>query len=55
MINARITSFHFMEEEISLMMKNLDPAKALGCDKMSTKMIKNESLTLPLRIYLSSL
>ena len=51
-INARITSFGFTEEDISLIIKNLDPPKAHGCDNISTKMIKicSESLTVPLRI-----
>ena len=49
--NARITSFHFAEEEISLIIKNLDPAKAHGSDNISIKMIKvcSEILTVPLR------
>ena len=50
--NARIKLFHFMEEDISLIIKNLDPAKAHVCDNMSIKMIKIccESLTVSLRI-----
>ena len=50
--NARITSFHFVEEEISLIINNLVPAKAHGCDNILIKMIKicSESLTIPLRI-----
>ena len=50
--NARITSFDFTEEDISLIIKNLDPAKAHACDNKSIKMIKicSESLTLPLII-----
>ena len=41
-----------MEEEISLIIKNLVPAKAHGCDNILIKMIKicSESLTIPLRI-----
>ena len=51
-INVRITSFDFTEEDIALIIKNLDPPKAHGCDNISTKMIKicSESLTVPLRI-----
>ena len=30
-----------MEEDISLIRKNLDPAKAHGCDNMSVKMTKS--------------
>ena len=50
--NARIASFDITEEDISLMIKNLDPAKAHGCDNISIKMIKisYESLTVPLKI-----
>ena len=50
--NARITLSNFTEEDISLIIKNLDPAKAHGCDNISIKMIKicSESLTVPLRI-----
>ena len=50
--NARITSFDFTEEDISLIIKNLDPAKVHTCDNISIKMIKicSESLTLLLRI-----
>ena len=50
--NARITSFHFAEEDISLKIKNLDLAKAHGCDNISLKMIKicSASLTFTLRI-----
>ena len=50
--NARITSFGFTEEDISLIIKNLDPTKAHGCDNIAIKMIKicSESLTVPLRI-----
>ena len=50
--NARITSFDFTEEDMSLIIKNLDLAKAHGCDNISTKMIKicSESLTVLLRI-----
>ena len=50
--NARITSFHFTEEDISLTIKNLDTAISHGCDNISVKMIKicSESLTVPLRI-----
>ena len=49
--NARITLFHFAEEDISLI-KNLGPAKACGCGNISIKMIKicDESLLVPLRI-----
>ena len=39
------TLFHFMEEDLSLIIKTLDPAKAHGI----------ESLTVPLKSYLSSL
>ena len=47
--NARVTSFHFMEKDISLIIKNLDPAKAHGSDNMSIKMTKicSDSLTVP--------
>ena len=50
--NAGITSPDFKEEDISLIIKNLDPAKAHGCDNISIKIIKicSESLTVPLRI-----
>ena len=50
--NARITSFDITNEDISLIIKNLDPAKAHGCDNTSIKMIKtcSESLTVPLKI-----
>ena len=50
--NVRIASFDITEEDISLMIKNLDPAKAHGCDNISIKMIKIscESLTVPLKI-----
>ena len=50
--NARRTSFDFTEEDISLIIKNLDPTKAHGCDNIAIKMIKicNESLAVPLRI-----
>ena len=50
--NARITSFHFVEEEILLIINNLVPAKAHGCDSILIKMIKifSESITIPLRI-----
>ena len=50
--NARITSFDFTEEDISLIIKNLDPVKVHTCDNISIKMIKirSESLTLLLRI-----
>ena len=50
--NVRITSFHFTEEDISLIIKKLDPAKAHGCDNISIVMIKicGESCTIPLRI-----
>ena len=50
--NARISSFDIMEEDISLIIKNLDPAKAHGCDNTSIKMIKtcSESLPVPLKI-----
>ena len=49
--NARITSFDITNEDISLIIKNLDPAKAHGCDNTSIKMIKtcSESLTVPLK------
>ena len=33
--NARITSFDITEDDISLIIKNLDPAKARGCDNIS--------------------
>ena len=51
-INARITSFDITDEDISLIIKNLDPAKAHDCDNISIKMIKicSESLTVPLKI-----
>ena len=50
--NARIASFDITEEDISLIIKNLDPAKAHGCDNISKKMIKisYETLTVPLKI-----
>ena len=50
--NARITSFDITNEDISLTIKNLDPAKAHGCDNTSIKMIKtcSASLTVPLKI-----
>ena len=50
--NARITSFDITDEDISLIIKNLDPAKAHDCDNISIKMIKicSESLTVPLKI-----
>ena len=50
--SARITSFDVTDEDISLIIKNLDPAKAHGCDNTSIKMIKtcSESLTVPLKI-----
>ena len=50
--NASITSFDFTEEDISLTIKNIDPAKVHGCDNMSIKMIKicSESFTAYLRI-----
>ena len=48
--NARITSFDFTEEDISLIIKNLEPAKDHGCHNISIKMLKicSESLTDPL-------
>ena len=41
-----------MDEHISLIIKNLDPAKAHGCGNISIKMIKvcSESLTVTLKI-----
>ena len=44
--------FHFKEEDISLMIKRLGPAKAHDCGNISIKMIKicSESLTTSLRI-----
>ena len=49
--NPRVTSFHFIAEDISSIIKKIDPAKAHGCDKIS-KMIKicGESLTVSLRM-----
>ena len=35
--NARITSFDITNEEISLIIKNLDPAKVHSCDNISIK------------------
>ena len=32
-INARITLFHFTEEDLPLMINTLDPANAHGCDR----------------------
>ena len=45
--NTRIISFDVMEKDISLIIKNVDPAKAHGCDNISMNMIKicSESLT----------
>ena len=37
--NARITSFDITDEEISLIIKNSDPAKAHGCDNISIKIL----------------
>ena len=50
--NGRITSFDFTEEDISLRTKIFYPAKTLGCDNISVRMIKifSESLTVPLKI-----
>ena len=50
--NARITSFDFTEEDTSLIIKNVEPAKDHGCDNISIKMIKicSESLNDPLKI-----
>ena len=44
--------FHFKEEDISLMIKRLGPAKAHDCGNISIKMIKicSESLATSLRI-----
>ena len=53
-VRARTTSFYFTEEDISLIIKKLDPAKPHGCGNISIKMIKicTESLTVLLRIIL---
>ena len=53
--NAIITSFHFTKEDISLIIKNLDPAKPHGCGNLSIKLIKicSETLTAHLRIILA--
>ena len=50
--NARTTWFHFTEKDVSLLIKNLDQAKAHGYDNISVKMVKicSEPLTVPLRI-----
>ena len=50
--SARITSFAITDEDISLIIKFFDPAKAHGCDNISIKMIKicSKSLTVPLKI-----
>ena len=50
--NARIISFDIMDEDILLIIKNLDPARAHGWDNISIKMIKtcSESLTVPLKM-----
>ena len=50
--NARITSFDITDDDISLIIKNLDPAKAHGSDNISIKMTKicSESLTVPLKM-----
>ena len=44
--------FGIMDEHISLIIKNLDPAKAHGCGNISVKMTKvcSESLTVTLKI-----
>ena len=46
--NSRINSFHATENDILLIIKSLDPAKAHGCDSLSVKMIKicNKSITI---------
>ena len=49
---SRIKFFHVTENDISAIIKTLDPNKAQGCNNISIKMIKicSQSLTLPLKI-----
>ena len=52
--SARIILFDITNEDISLIIRNLDPANAHGCGNISIKMIKicSESLTVPLKIII---
>ena len=49
---SRIKSFQVTENDISAIIKTLDPSKAHGCDNISIKMINicGQSFILPLKI-----
>ena len=49
--NAKITSFHVTQNDISLIMKTLDPRKAHGFDiSIKMRQICGESIALPLKL-----